>query len=134
LVSTIAAPTRSPRRTAGTASRCTPTRRGDPASRTSTTTAASTTPSQPKKVARPGTNASGSAPARASSTARPVITIVVRLAPVLRRSRSAGTGTAASTLSRTPSTRTPSSSASGRSWTRCRSVERASAFTSSGVT
>ena len=37
-------------------------------------------------------------------------------------------------LSRTPSTVTPSSSASGRNCTRCRRVGRASAFTSSGVT
>ena len=45
-----------------------------------------------------------------------------------------GTGTDASTASSTPSGVAPSSSASGRSWTRCRRVGRASAFTSSGVT
>ena len=45
-----------------------------------------------------------------------------------------GTGTAASTPSSTPSALTPSSSASGRTLTRCRNVGRASALTSSGVT
>ncbi len=45
-----------------------------------------------------------------------------------------GTGTEASTPSSTPSAVTPSSSASGRSCSRCRKVGRASALTSSGVT
>ena len=45
-----------------------------------------------------------------------------------------GTGTDASTASSTPSAVAPSSSASGRSCTRCRRVGRASALTSSGIT
>ena len=48
--------------------------------------------------------------------------------------RHRGTGTAASRPCRTPSGVAPSSSTSGRSWIRCRSVGPASAFTSSGVT
>ncbi len=45
-----------------------------------------------------------------------------------------GTGTEASTPSSSPSGVAPSSSASGRSWTRCRRAGLARAFTSSGVT
>ncbi len=45
-----------------------------------------------------------------------------------------GTGTVARMVSSTPSAVTPSSSTSGRTWTRCRSVALAIAFTSSGVT
>ena len=48
--------------------------------------------------------------------------------------RHRGTGTEPSTASSTPSAVAPSSSASGRSCIRCRSVGRASALTSSGVT
>src|SRR5690606_25811573 len=51
-----------------------------------------------------------------------------------REDHQRGTGTAASTVSSTVSALTPSSSASGRSWTRWRSVGCARALTSSGVT
>ena len=58
----------------------------------------------------------------------------VRSAPSRQPGGQRGTGTDASTPSRTPSAVTPSSSASARSRTRWRSVGRASALTSSGVT
>ena len=77
-----------------------------------------------------------SVPISAAIAARPVSAICPAwswvLACLARGYR--GTGTEASTPSSTPSAVTPSSSASGRSCTRCRKVGRASVLTSSGVT